>query len=109
MTKNFDRHASIGSSSSWRSSDTVRGPFRSRPPVTVRTSKDANNHYLYVACLPLWAACAAVAATPVFCFLGSPGALMGMRSYSLHIPPSQSLVADHIVPFPILLSSSYSC
>lgn len=34
-----DRHGSIESSSSWRSSDTVRGPFRSRPPVTVRTGQ----------------------------------------------------------------------
>ncbi|KAF2746970.1 PP2C-domain-containing protein, partial [Sporormia fimetaria CBS 119925] len=40
MTRNADRHASSESSSSWRSTDTVRGPFRSRP--TVRTTKSHN-------------------------------------------------------------------
>jgi adenylate cyclase len=44
--KNIDRHGSVESSSSWRSSDTVRGPYRSRPPVTVKTSKDYNHQYV---------------------------------------------------------------
>jgi hypothetical protein len=45
MTKNGDRHASVDSEGSWRSSDTVRS-FRPRPPVSVRTNKDLSYQYV---------------------------------------------------------------